>query len=241
MDDVIISGANGKMGSLVNDLIAKITSFNIAGLYDPSFQNSSNNYNDKKSLPDADLVIDFCSADAIFENCKYWIENYQNVIVGSSGLTTKNIDELRESITDTLLWIVPNFSIGSVLQKRWSLEAQEYFSSINIEERHHSLKQDLPSGTAYDLASDLDSSTSKEVTINTTGEINNINNIQIHSIRDDRYLAEHEVMFSNQYEKLIIEHISKDRESYKKGITLALDRYKDLSGLCIGLDLVLGK
>ena len=87
----------------------------------------------------------------------------------------------------------------------------------------------------------MDSSTSKEVTINTTGEINNINNIQIYSIRDDRYLAEHEVTFSNQYEKLIIEHISKDRESYKKGITLALDRYKDLSGLCIGLDLVLGK
>ena len=241
MTDVIISGANGKMGSLTNDIIAKINSFNITGLYDPNFQNSSNNYNDKKSLPDADLVIDFCSADAIFENCKYWIENYKNVIVGASGLTNKNIDELQASISDTLLWIVPNFSIGSVLQKRWSLEAQEYFSNINIEERHHSLKQDSPSGTAYDLASDLNSSSSNQVTINTTGEINNINNIQIHSIRDDRYLAEHEVMFSNQHEKLIIEHISKDRESYEKGITLALDRYKDLSGLCIGLDLILGK
>ena len=86
----------------------------------------------------------------------------------------------------------------------------------------------------------MNSSSSNQVTINTTGEINNINNIQIHSIRDDRYLAEHEVMFSNQHEKLIIEHISKDRESYEKGIALALDRYKDLSGLCIGLDLVLG-
>ena len=70
--------------------------------------------------------------------------------------------------------VVPNFSIGSVLQKRWSLEAQEYFSNINIEERHHSLKQDSPSGTAYDLASDLDSSSSNQVAINTTGEINNI-------------------------------------------------------------------
>ena len=59
MTDVIISGANGKMGSLTNDIIAKINSFNITGLYDPNFQNSSNNYNDKKSLPDADLVIDF--------------------------------------------------------------------------------------------------------------------------------------------------------------------------------------
>lgn len=242
MTEIIISGANGKMGNITQNIIKENDSFNIIALYDPSYKEQKPLYSDKESLPNSELVIDFCTSDAIFDNCIYWQSMYKNIIVGSSGLTKENIAHLSSIILeDQLIWIVPNFSIGSVLQKRWATEASKYYDNVHIEERHHSAKQDAPSGTSYDLASSLENLSSDKPTYNLNGKKTIVNNIEINSLRNDQYLAEQEVIFSDPNEMLRIEHISKNRESYETGIILALDHYQGFKGICIGLDVVLGK
>ena len=94
MTEIIISGANGKMGTVTHNIIKEIDSYNIVGLYDPSYEDQTPLYSEKESLPKSDLVVDFCTSEAIFDNCIYWQSVYKNIIVGSSGLTKENIAHL---------------------------------------------------------------------------------------------------------------------------------------------------
>jgi len=241
MSDLIISGANGNMGRLVNDLVESLEEFEVVALFDPSY-NSNQEKNLKKSditnLPKADLIVDFSSSSSILLNSEYWVSNYKNIIIGSSGLTKEDRNVLEDSLNDDqLFWIVPNFSIGSILQKKWSIEASKYFRFASITERHHSKKQDTPSGTSYDLASNLTHIVSENLSENK--DTVNVNDINITSIRDDKYLAEQEIVLSGNDEVLSIEHISLSRDSFTKGILIALSEYKKLSGLNVGLDAVL--
>ena len=241
MLDVIISGANGNMGKLVNNIVQGIEGFDIVALFDPSYILSEVNdikETDISNLPEADLIIDFCSSSSIFTNCQQWIENYKNIIVGSSGLTRENHSTLASLLNDDqLLWIVPNFSIGSILQKKWSIEASTYYNFASITERHHTKKEDAPSGTSYDLALNLKDMVSNDFNDDENTSI--VNNINIESKRDDKYLAEQEIILSDNYETLTIEHVSLSRDSFVKGLVIALDEYKTLSGLNVGLDKVL--
>ena len=241
MLDVIISGANGNMGKLVNNIVQGIEGFDIVALFDPSYILSEVNdikETDISNLPEADLIIDFCSSSSIFTNCQQWIENYKNIIVGSSGLTRENHSTLASLLNDDqLLWIVPNFSIGSILQKKWSIEASKYYNFASITERHHTKKEDAPSGTSYDLALNLKDMVSNDFNDDENTSI--VNNINIESKRDDKYLAEQEIILSDNYETLTIEHVSLSRDSFVKGLVIALDEYKTLSGLNVGLDKVL--
>ena len=140
MSDLIISGANGKMGRLVNELVEDLGGFEIVALFDPSYS-SNQEINLKESditnLPKADLVVDFCSSSSVLTNCHHWVSKYKNIIIGSSGLTEDNRSILKDNLdADQLLWIVPNFSIGSILQKKWSIEASKYFKFASITERY---------------------------------------------------------------------------------------------------------
>ena len=241
MLNVVISGANGKMGKLVNDIVQSIDGFDIVALFDPSYSIGDNKdikESDISNLPDADLIIDFCSSSAIFNNCHQWIKNYKNIIIGSSGLTKENHSTLANLLNGSqLLWIVPNFSIGSILQKKWSIEASKYFKFASITERHHTKKQDAPSGTSYDLALNLNDVISNDLIEDK--DTSNVNGINIKSIRNDKFLAEQEIILSDHDETIAIEHISLTRDSFVKGLVIALDEYKNLSGLNVGLDTVL--
>ena len=241
MSDLIISGANGNMGRLVNELAKGLDGFDIVALFDPSYstnQETKLKKSDITNLPKADLIIDFCSSSSILTNCHHWVTKYKNIIIGSSGLTEDDRSILEDNLDDEqLLWIVPNFSIGSILQKKWSIEASKYFKFATITERHHSKKQDAPSGTSYDLASNLDRVVSDE--LNKDKDTVSVNDINIKSIRDDKYLAEQEIILSDNDEMISIDHISLSRDSFVKGILIALDEYENLSGLNVGLDAVL--
>ena len=52
---------------------------------------------------------------------------------------------------------------------------------------------------------------------------NDINDKIIMSLRDDKYMAEQEVLFSNEFEHLNSEHIVNDRRAYLFGVKLVLD------------------
>ena len=67
----------------------------------------------------------------------------------------------------------------------------------------------------------------------------NVNDINIKSIRDDKYLAEQEIILSDNDEVISIDHISLSRDSFVKGILIALNEYENLSGLNVGLDAIL--
>ena len=109
---------------------------------------------------------------------------------------------------------------------------------MTIEERHHNNKKDAPSGTAINLANELKSQTSDTDNSkqSNTHETNLINDINITSIRDEKYIAEQTVFLHNQNESMSIDHIVNDRSAYIEGINYILDAHNDLKGFIHGLE-----
>ena len=61
------------------------------------------------------------------------------------------------------------------------------------------------------------------------------------SLRDDKYMAEQEVLFSNEFEHLNSEHIVNDRRAYLFGVKLVLDNVDNFKGFVYGLETILNR
>ena len=95
-------------------------------------------------------------------------------------------------------------------------------TKVEIVEKHHKDKKDLPSGTSKDIVKFIKNQTSKD------------ESIPIESIREEDISGEHSVSFINKNEKLTISHKALDRSIYSDGALLAaiwLDSKRDLPDL----------
>ena len=73
--------------------------------------------NSALSQTNADVVVDFTEPSVVFANSKTIIEHNVHPVIGTTGLSTANIDELQQRCQQKKLGaiIAPNFSIGAVL------------------------------------------------------------------------------------------------------------------------------
>jgi 4-hydroxy-tetrahydrodipicolinate reductase len=145
---VAVVGATGRLGGLVAavvddlpefELVARLSSKDGAHEAGPTVFNG------------AALVVDVtvpALSPAIVEHA---LASGANVLVGTSGWSAARLASLRTSLADRPeqgAFVVPNFSIGSVLGTHLATIAAPWFPSIEIVETHHAGKVDSPSGTA---------------------------------------------------------------------------------------------
>ena len=237
---VLISGGAGSMGQLVSDYINSRDDFTLAAIHDPNYKGQEyKTYKDLTNIEE-DVVLEFSPASVINENIESLLNSNVDLIIGSSGVSSEMLSKLK-SITDRKVIVIPNFSIGAAYQKLFSLALSEKFNSVNITEKHHSKKQDAPSGTALDLANSLPSEINSHEQDGDFYQINNVKNKNIYSLRDDKFLAEQEVDFVNEYESFNLDHKVYDRKAYLYGVKVVLDLYHDLEGFNLGLENLIAK
>ena len=238
---IAISGGNGKMGTLLSEHIKTKDFFEISGIYDPISQSREyKNYKDYKEV-EADYLFEFSPSSKVNENIEILCNEKLDfgIIIGSSGISKKSIAKLKTLAESTLVVVIPNFSIGASYQKLISVILSDEFVNKYIIEKHHSQKNDTPSGTATDLANSINTKNNVIDDQNSENKINVINNIKIESVRSDDVLAEQVVNMSNEYEIFNTEHIVHDRKAYLSGINLVLDSLEDLDGYYFGLESIL--
>jgi 4-hydroxy-tetrahydrodipicolinate reductase len=105
-----------------------------------------------------DVAIDASKAEALPEHLAWTLETSTPFVIGTTGWTLPDLETRIAGRIGVL--IAPNFSLGVALQRRMAfvlarfaaLDAQR---DLFLEERHHRLKADAPSGTAKALASAL--------------------------------------------------------------------------------------
>ena len=237
---VLISGGAGKMGVLITDYLSSQDNYEIIGIYDPGF--SSEDYPSITKLDDInpDYILEFSPASAVNENIQKWSTKTSDLIIGSSGISDESISLLKTLDQNRKVVVIPNFSIGAAYQKLLSIALSKDFENVHIIEKHHENKQDAPSGTSSDLASSLFDISSKSL-VTHDGEHNNINGINIYSVRGEDFLAEQIVKFESKYETFSMEHIVNDRSAYLYGISLVFDEIKNLSKFTLGLETILAQ
>ncbi len=237
---VLISGGAGSMGQLVSSYINSRDDFTQSAIHDPNYQGQEYKiYKDLTSIEE-DVVFEFSPASVVNENIEALLKSDANIIIGSSGVSSEMLSKLK-TITDRKVIVIPNFSIGAAYQKLFAIALSDKFNSVNIFEKHHSKKQDAPSGTAIDLVNSLPSELNSHEKDGDFYQINNVNNKNIFSLRDDKFLAEQEVDFVNEYESFNLDHKVYDRKAYLYGVKVVLDLYNDLEGFNLGLENLIAK
>ena len=193
-----------------------------------------------------EVVVDFTEADAARENLRWCAANGVHAVVGTTGLTEDDYDELRGAFTRSNCVVAPNFAIGAVLMMRLAEIAAPFFESVEVIELHHEGKKDAPSGTAVLTMERIAAASADWMPDPTTNEViagarggKGPADISVHSVRLKGVVAHQEVLFGTTGQTLTIRHDSYDRSSFMPGVLLAVRRVADRPGVTIGLDALL--
>ena len=191
-------------------------------------------------------MVDFTQPKSIFENAKYCLNNNIKIVIGTTGLKDKEIEELKQLSKEknTGCLIAPNFSTGAVLMMMFAKQASKYFDNAEIIELHHNQKKDAPSGTSIKTAAMM-AEVKDDFTKNNCAETetiegarggNSYSNIHIHSVRMPGYIASQEVIFGSSGQIMTIRHDSMDRKCYMQGVLLAVKHVFKHNDFVYGLD-----
>ena len=248
MIKVAVCGANGKMGQEVVKAVNNAEDMSLVAQID-IYNGQFATIKDAKNSVSIDVLVDFTQPDSIYENALYCLNNGIKIVVGTTGLSDIQIEELKKLSEGkkTACLIAPNFSTGAVLMMKFAEMASKYFDNAEIIELHHNQKKDAPSGTAVKTAALMSDGAESYTTGNCTEKetiegargANAYNNIHIHSVRMPGYMASQEVLFGSSGQILTIRHDSTNRECYMPGVLLAIRYVEENGGFVYGLDKIM--
>lgn len=261
--NVCIAGATGWVGKPLCLAVTKTDDLNLVG----AVSRTHKGYSLKDAFGDSDLdlkisgsveealatptdiLVDYTKADVVKSNVLTAIRKGVQVVIGSSGLTDEDFDEINRAALEHKVGVIAagNFAITAVLLQRFACEAAKYLSHWEIIDYASDNKQDAPSGTTRELAFRLSEIKKPDVThpINETiGEKESrgttLNGSQIHSIRLPGYIISVETIFGAKDERLSIRHdAGSGAEPYIEGTLLAIRKVSSHVGLIRGLDKIM--
>lgn len=248
---VIIAGFKGKMGSTAVEMVKGDEALSLVALVDPFASESEVDgvpvFQTKEQVAslEADVWVDFTTPKFAYENTRFALENGFAPVVGTTGFTPEEIEELTALSAQKGLGglIAPNFAIGAILLMQFAAQAAKYFPNLEIIELHHDKKKDAPSGTAVktaELISQVRQSQAQgaadeeELLAGARGA--EFDGFRIHSVRLPGLVAHQEVIFGAQGEGLTIRHDSYDRISFMSGVNLGIKEVVKRSQLVYGLE-----
>ncbi len=186
-----------------------------------------------EDLEQAEIVIEFSSPEAGFENVIRCLALKIPIVSGTTGWH----HSLPEAIAfcnkvDGSFFYASNYSLGvniffalNQTLARWMANFPQF--SPSILELHHSMKKDIPSGTAISIAEDILKNHSQ---FNSWTTENVKDQLKIESIREGEIPGTHSVRYQSQTDEIHIEHISHGRDAFAKGALLAAEFLKDKKG-----------
>jgi 4-hydroxy-tetrahydrodipicolinate reductase len=219
---VAVSGAAGRMGQTVCAAVDGAEDIELVARADPALGTSL-----KQALDDSrpDVVVDFTVPSTVFENARLCLEHDTHAVVGTTGLDSAQVEELRAAAARSRgnCLIAPNFALGAVLMMEAAKLIAPHMPDCEIIELHHDAKLDAPSGTAKRTAELIEQAGGRPDT-------------PIHSVRLPGLVAHQEVLFGGIGQTLSVRHDSISRESFMPGVLIAVRRVGELDGLVVGLE-----
>lgn len=194
-----------------------------------------------------DVLVDYTSARAAFENARAAVGSGVHVVVGSSGITADQLGILDGEARARRVGILTgNFAITAVLAQMFACHAARFVDSWEIIEYASQEKIDAPSGTARELASRLSKVTCPKQAMadSIVGDARArgapVQGSQIHSIRLPGFVSAVEIILGRSNERLLIRHEAVNcAEPYVDGTLAAIRNVSNLVGVSHGLESVL--
>ncbi|RZI85719.1 MAG: 4-hydroxy-tetrahydrodipicolinate reductase [Rubrivivax sp.] len=238
---IAIAGASGRMGRMLIEAVQAADDCVLVGALDipgsPALGVDAMAFSGQRSgveitddlragLKDAQFLIDFTRPEGTLAHLKVCRELGVKAIIGTTGFTSEQIDEVRDVARDIAIVMAPNMSVGvNVVLKLLTQAAKALKEGYDIEiiEAHHRHKVDAPSGTALKMGqvvADAVGRDLKECAVygreGLTGA-RDPSTIGFATVRGGDVVGDHTVLFAGIGERIEISHKSSSRSTYAQG------------------------
>lgn len=242
MTRLVVAGACGRMGRMILSLALKDKNIRVAGgLEVPGHDLLGEDIgvmlgqkkigavlesDPVKALKKADALIDFTHFSAMSKHLKAAVKTKTAYVLGTTGLKTSHMNELRKASRSIAVVQAPNMSVGvNLLLRLVELTSGILDESYDIEitEAHHRMKKDSPSGTALKLlevaAKARKKNLKKDVVYGREGEVGARprGEIGVFAIRGGDVVGDHLVSYLGDGERIELAHKASSREAFASG------------------------
>ncbi len=227
MIKLILSGCNGKMGTVISNLVKNDDSVEIVAGFDINTE-ATGGY-PVYATPDefsgkADVIIDFSHPSCFDSILDYAVKTKTAVVFATTGLSDEQRDAMKNAAEKTAVFFSANMSIGVNLLIELVQQAAKVLEEnfdIEIIEKHHNQKIDAPSGTALAIADAINEVlVSKKEYIydrHSVRKKRSVSEMGIHTLRGGTIVGEHEVIFAGNNELIEVKHTATSREVFAVG------------------------
>ncbi len=252
MIDVVVTGACGRMGSRIIKTILNQDDMKVVGAVEAPntplegkdvgevigagsidvVVNGAEKLDEVLKDKKPDVLVDFTIAHAATVNAKTAAQNGVNVVVGTTGFSDEQMNEIREAIEENKIRAVisPNMAIGVNVFFKIIKDLASILNDYDVEiiEAHHKHKADAPSGTAVKASQIIAEVLGRDINDvavygreGIVGERTS-EEIGIHAIRGGDIVGDHTVLFAGDGERLEIIHRAHSRQAFANGVIKAI-------------------
>jgi 4-hydroxy-tetrahydrodipicolinate reductase len=224
MKKIGIVGNSGRMGNLLASAIENHKHFSLGA----GFSRNQQPYIPlEKVFEENDCIIDFAKGDFVEKLLKTAIASPKPIIICSTGWHYARVAHLINELSKKIpLVIASNTSIGAYLQRQLAKKLAEFLDEefdIDVIEKHHRHKVDIPSGTANTLIKDIQTAKLQKFGLEYKAEIlansgerpNNLIGLAV--LRSGNLFGDHEITFTSSEEMISIRHVAMSRALFAKG------------------------
>ena len=206
---------HGKMGRMLDELIAHEDDMQVTGIVDVNALASL------AEIDACDVAIDFSypgNLDALLDEAQ---RRGIALVIGTTGLTSAQEEAIHAASQHIPIVYAQNYSMGVAVLRRALREVAGALKDdfdIEIVETHHNQKVDAPSGTAKMLLKAVDPEGEFEVKGGREGMTGKRGReIGMHALRGGTVAGEHSVHFFGAQEELEFRHRADSREIFARG------------------------
>ncbi|HSI63495.1 MAG TPA: 4-hydroxy-tetrahydrodipicolinate reductase [Candidatus Saccharimonadia bacterium] len=216
---ILVTGAKGRMGQAVIRAVEAEPDAVVGAAVDMGDDLD-------EALAKCDAVIDFTSHHFSNELVAACVKHKKALIMGTTGHTEEERNNIREAAKTIPVVFAANFSIGVNTLFWLTRQAARILGEpfdLEVVEMHHRMKTDSPSGTARRLVEILceESGVSydKDTRHGRFGDVGarTKKEIGVHALRGGDVVGDHTVIFSNIGERVELIHKASSRDTFASG------------------------
>ncbi|MBE6842187.1 MAG: 4-hydroxy-tetrahydrodipicolinate reductase [Oscillospiraceae bacterium] len=227
MTNIVICGANGKMGKMIYSCVSEREDCKVIGGIDVFTES----YADfpivslPSELPEKpDVIIDYSNPASLDNLLSYCLTNGVPVVLATTGYNEEQMAKITAASSQIPVFFSWNMSMGINLLVELSKKAAAFLGEqfdIEIIEKHHNQKIDAPSGTALMIANGInetfDNTKQYVYDRHSQRKKREKKEIGIHAVRGGTIVGEHEVIFAGKDEVITLSHSAASRSVFAVG------------------------
>lgn len=239
MTNIVICGANGKMGKTIYNCIQERDDCKVVAgidIYTEQYADFPIIDAPDKLPVKADVIIDFSNPASLNALLDYCLSTGTPVVLASTGYNDEQINQIKNAAQQIPIFFTFNMSLGINLLVQLAKKAASVLGGqfdIEIVEKHHNQKLDAPSGTAIMLANaineTLDNSKHYVYDRHSRRQKREKSEIGMHAIRGGTIVGEHDIIFAGHDEVITLSHSAASKTVFAEGSINAAIFLKDQS------------